>query len=229
MELSPGHGPDLTEKLFGGGIADEKKAAGTPGGPGGAGGAGNPTPPANPVLYVSNYYSDTVGVAPADYTTPQTPIFLDAGEAGISDNPYAVAVDDKGNAIYVSGGLPAVYVIDPATNEIVDTFIDFAGSDGLEGLAVNPADGYVWVASKGDSYGSMISVIDPETGEVIANICADGCEYSDSFDPGALGPDANETIATIDVGSDPGGASGVAVSPGWTRFRFLLTSCDLSQ
>jgi hypothetical protein len=25
MELSPGHGPDLTEKLFGGGIADEKK------------------------------------------------------------------------------------------------------------------------------------------------------------------------------------------------------------
>jgi len=25
MELPPGHGPDLTEKLFGGGIADEKK------------------------------------------------------------------------------------------------------------------------------------------------------------------------------------------------------------
>jgi YVTN family beta-propeller protein len=165
-----------------------------------------------------------MGIVPADYTAspPLTPDQVEYLHE-VTENPYGVAVDSLANAVYYASVNYEIAVVDPATGTLVSA-IDVAGSDELNGLAVNLADGTVWVASDGSGNGSMISVVDPQLGEVVATICQDGCDYSDALGPLVPGPDINQYIGRpINVFGNPNGVSGVAVSPDGNRIFVART------
>ena len=115
-------------------------------------------------LYVGNEYSSSLSVINVTVNTVIDTITLPA-------IPDGLAYDSSNNNIYVSGGVGSdyVYVISSLTNTLVANIT--LPDSGLEGIAFNPSNGYVYVATGYGGFGpGAISIINGATNKIVTNI-----------------------------------------------------------
>ena len=127
----------------------------------GAGPVGVAIGPGGNKVYVTNSGSNSV--SEIDNNTGAVLNTINLGAKG--SNPFGVAVSGDGRVWVANSGSNTVAVID--TNGAVPQVTDLITVGGTPiGVAVNGRDGNIWVAAET----GMVSVINPNTNSVVANI-----------------------------------------------------------
>ena len=107
----------------------------------------------DPVVYVANFYSDTVTVIDQDEETEEIPV---------RDAPVGVAVNTDGTRVYVANsGSDSVSIIDTETDTVVKTM---GVGDLPWGIAVGDAGDYAYVAN---SASDTVTVIQTSNNTIV--------------------------------------------------------------